>query len=194
MKSINNIITLIFLLLFINCAGKIGLSRSNISDMPEWYKNYREYKYYDPDSRIYGKGFAEELFLNQAMDNASSKAISNLAQQIGTYCKRTDILESVSNNSKRVNSGERKKRNNKNTSSREASNYSNQLIENISDEVLRRPIEEITDTWEKEKDGVTIYRSWTIWSVSVNSVEQSLLERMNEDPEFYDAIEKLYLK
>lgn len=194
MNKIKTILTTIIVLLIVGCAGKIGMSRSNVADMPKWYKNYREYKHYEPDVRIYGKGFAEELFLNQAMSNADNIALSDLTRQVVTYSKRSDVLKNISSNSKNTNSGERRKRDNKTTTQRKAGSYSEQIIENIAKEILARPTQEIADTWETDKEGTTLYRSWTIWSVTIESVEKSLLERMEEDPEFFDAVTELYIQ
>lgn len=194
MRNTQYIISLLILFVFIGCAGKLGLGKTNIADMPNWYKNVREYKYYEPDERIYGKGFAEELFLNDAMNNADAFALSDLTRQVVTYSKRSDVLKNISANTKKTNSGARKKRDNTNTVNREARSYSERIIENMAQEILSRPKQEITDTWENEKEGTTLYRSWTIWSVTIESIEISLLEKMEDNPEFFNAIEQLYLK
>ncbi|MBT3936688.1 MAG: hypothetical protein HOK94_05535 [Candidatus Marinimicrobia bacterium] len=194
MRTIKLTTTLLIAVFFVGCASKIGAGRSNISDMPEWYKNIRAYKYHEPDARIYGKGFAEELFLNQAMNNADNIALSDLSRQVNVYSKRSDVMKNISSNAKQTNSGQKSKKDNKTTTTRQAKSYSEQIIENIAQEILTRPAQEIADTWEVEKEGTTLYRSWTIWSISIESIEKSLLERMEEDPEFFDAVTKLYLK
>ena len=112
MKINQLIITVLLATLFVGCASKIGAGRSNISDMPEWYKNIRAYKYHEPDVRIYGKGFAEELFLNQAMNNADNIALSDLSRQVNVYSKRSDVMKNVSSNTKQTNSGQRRKKDN----------------------------------------------------------------------------------
>jgi len=192
MKKITAFLVLTIIVFVVACSGPIGLGKTNVSDMPEWYKSLREYKHYLPEERIYGKGFAEELFLNDAMSNADARALADLARQVAVYSNRTEVLKNISQNSKAANSGASKKKDNTSTTSREARSYSETVIKNVAKEILKRPASEIADTWEVKKEGTTLYRSWTIWSVSIESIEQSLLEKIEEDPEFLDAVNQLY--
>lgn len=192
MKKIFTLFLLGMLLVVIGCSGPIGIGRTNVADMPEWYKSFGEYKNYSPEERIYGKGFAEELLLNAAMANAENRAIANLATQVGVYSKNSNVLKAISQNTATSNSGAQKKKDNTSLTSREAREYSETVINNISEEILRRPKAEIADTWEVKKEGTTLYRSWTIWSVSIEAIETSLLEKMVEDPDFYNAVKQLY--
>ncbi len=192
MKKSLAVLLILGVIVIIGCSGPIGIGRTNVADMPEWYKSLREYKHYVPEERIYGKGFAEELLLNSAMSTADARAIADLATQVAVYSTNKDVLKAISQNTTAANSGAQKKKDNTSTVSREAREYSEQVIQNVSKEILKRPTSEIADTWEVKKEGTTLYRSWTIWSVSIESIEQSLLEKMQEDSEFRAAVNQLY--
>ena len=198
MRKIQITITMFLVALFVGCAGKLATGRTNVETAPPWFNDYREFKYYDEENRIYGRGVAEDEFiLNTAMSNADLGAQGDIAVQIALYIESDAVRKSIAQNTRtgfNTKSSQRKKNQAGASLQKTGTESFENYIAGKVKELLKRPKREISDQWEIEKDGLTVYRAWTLWSVSKKDVEISLLERIQNDIEFNEAYQQLYLK
>ena len=198
MKYLNKLMILLLFSFFLGCAGKFAIGKTNVETAPPWFNNYREYKYYDEENRLYGRGVAEdEFYLNTAMSNADLGAQEDIAVQIEKYIQSTDVRNSVSKNTRtgfNTKSSERKKNVAGASLQKTGTETFEKYIKGQVKNILKHQKREISDQWEIEKDGLKVYRAWTLWSVSKEDVKEGLLDKIQNDPDFYEAYEKLYLK